>query len=63
MSGTSFAAPFVTGCIALLWSIFPNATPSAIIYSVIRCVLSNRRRSIIPSLLNAEGAFNILKRS
>ena len=63
MSGTGFTAPFVTGCIALLLSIFPNATPSAIIYSVIRCVLSNRRRSIIPSLLNAEGAFNILKHS
>ena len=26
MSGTSFAAPFVTGGIALLWSIFPNVT-------------------------------------
>jgi subtilisin family serine protease len=26
LSGTSFAAPFVTGSIALLWSIFPNAS-------------------------------------
>ena len=31
MSGTSFAEPFVTGGIAVLLSIFPNATPAAII--------------------------------
>jgi subtilisin family serine protease len=62
MSGTSFAAPFVTGCIALLWSIFPNVTPSAIIHSLIRGKSFNSR-SIIPSLLNAEAALNILKNS
>jgi subtilisin family serine protease len=62
MSGTSFAAPFVTGSIALLWSIFPNTTPSAIVRSLIRGISFNSR-SIIPPLLNAEAALNILKNS
>ena len=35
MTGTSFAAPFVTGAIALLWSIFPNITSAAIIHAII----------------------------
>jgi subtilisin family serine protease len=62
MSGSSFAAPFVTGSIALLWSIFPNATPVEIIHSITR-VVSFNRRSIIPPLLNAEAAWNKLKNS
>jgi subtilisin family serine protease len=59
MSGTSFAAPFVTGSIALLWSIFPNATATAIIQSITRA--TSNRRSIIPPLLNVEAAWNKLK--
>jgi subtilisin family serine protease len=62
MSGTSFAAPFVTGGIALLWSIFPNATPAAIIHSITTGT-SFKRRSIIPPLLNVEAAWNKLKNS
>jgi subtilisin family serine protease len=61
MSGTSFAAPFVTGSIALLWSIFPNATPTAIINSITRGTSFFNRRSIIPRLLNVEAAWNKLK--
>ena len=34
MSGTSFAVPFVTGGIALLWSIFSNVAPMVIIQGV-----------------------------
>jgi subtilisin family serine protease len=60
MSGTSFAAPFVTGTIALLWSIFRNYTAASIIYSVIMSA-SSRRRSVIPPLFNAEVAFKLLK--
>jgi subtilisin family serine protease len=60
MSGTSFAAPFVTGAIALLWSIFPSATAGAIIHSITRSALF-KRRSIIPSLLNVETAWKTLK--
>jgi subtilisin family serine protease len=62
MSGTSFAAPFVTGSIALLWSVFPNATPAAIISSITTST-SFKRRSIIPPLLDVEAAWNKLKNS
>jgi subtilisin family serine protease len=62
MSGTSFAAPFVTGGIALLWSIFPNAAPAAIIHSITTGT-SFKRRSIIPPVLDAEAAWNKLKNS
>ena len=34
MSGTSFAAAFVTGSLALLWSIFPMASAAELIYSL-----------------------------
>lgn len=62
MSGTSFAAPFVTGAIALLWSIFGNATAERIICSVIRAASNQRRRaSIIPPLFNADEAFKLLR--
>jgi len=57
MSGTSFATAFVTGSIALLWSIFPDATPASIRESL----TSLNRRTIIPPLLNAEEALNKLK--
>jgi len=60
MSGTSFAAPFVTGGIALLWSMFTNNTAASIIYSVINAA-SSRRRSILPPLFNAETAWNLLR--
>jgi subtilisin family serine protease len=60
MSGTSFAAPFVTGGIALLWSLFTNNTAASIKYSVINAA-SSRRRSILPPLFNAEMAWELLK--
>jgi subtilisin family serine protease len=62
MSGTSFAAPFVTGVIALLWSICPNITAATIIHSI-RTGVSFNRHSVIPPLLNAELAYNVLKRN
>jgi subtilisin family serine protease len=60
MSGTSIAAPFVTGTIALLSSIFPYASPSAIMYSI-TLGTSFKRRSIIPPLLDVKAAWNRLK--
>jgi subtilisin family serine protease len=57
-SGTSYAAPFVTGTIALLWSLFPQANT----YEIISAIRSKRRRSIIPPFLNAEEAFLLLNK-
>jgi subtilisin family serine protease len=56
LEGTSFAAAFVTGAIALLWSVSPAATAIDI-----RCAVSNsqgqRRTSITPPLLDAWRAY------
>jgi subtilisin family serine protease len=61
-SGTSFATPFVTGTIALLWSIFPTATAADIMYSIIKGASHySRTTTIIPPLLNAAEAGKILK--
>jgi subtilisin family serine protease len=62
MSGTSFATPFVSGAIALLWSLFPDATATDMVYAVSRRGINNRR-SIIPPLIDCEAAYNVLKRS
>ena len=55
-SGTSIAAPFVTGTLALLWSIYPKKTASDLKLAI----LSHRRRSILPVLLDAYSAFQSL---
>jgi len=59
LGGTSFAAAFVTGAIALLWSVFPAATAIAI-----KRAISNscrqRRTSITPPLMNAWDAYSVL---
>jgi subtilisin family serine protease len=58
MSGTSFATPFVTGTIALLWSVFPKATAGELKYSISALT---RGKQIISPLANAEVAWRILK--
>ena len=50
--GTSAAAPFVTGAVALLWSEFPNAS-AADIKLAISQTYSRRRNTVVPPLLNA----------
>jgi len=59
MSGTSAAAPFVTGAIALLWSEFTNAT-AAEIRMAISASRTVRRRSIAPPVLDAWAAYQAL---
>jgi subtilisin family serine protease len=54
--GTSAAAPFVTGTMALLWSAFPNATAARL-----KLAMTDAHRkgsaAIVPSLLNAWAAY------
>ena len=60
--GTSVAVPFVTGTIALLWSEFPNASAVDLKLAVTRTG-ATRRTSVVPPLLDAEIAYETLRRS
>ncbi len=56
--GTSVAAAFVTGAIALLWSLFPRAKAhelrSAVLYG-------QRRRAVTPPMLDAQRALRVVE--
>jgi subtilisin family serine protease len=58
-SGTSVAAPFVTGTIALLWSEFPAASAAVIRLAVTQNSVP-RRRTIAPPILDASAAYAAL---
>jgi subtilisin family serine protease len=57
-SGTSAAVPFVSGTIALLWSLFPNASATQLRLAV--TAGHARRRSVAPPLLDASAAYQSL---
>ena len=57
LAGTSFAAAFVTGAIALLWSAVPDATAVEVKHAV---CYGQRRVSVVPPLLDAWGAYQML---
>ena len=57
--GTSVAAPFVTGAIALLWSLFPNVSAAHMKLAVLQAGIVPRR-SIAPPLLDAWSAYQVL---
>jgi len=59
LGGTSAAAPFVTGAIALVWSEFPGAS-AAEIKSAVTGAAPARRRTIAPPLLNAWAAYEAM---
>jgi subtilisin family serine protease len=61
LGGTSAAAPFVTGAIALLWSEFPRATAGEVKHVVTQAYV-RRRPSIVPPLLDAWAAHQALRR-
>ena len=58
-SGTSAAAPFVTGTLALLWSLVPNAR-AVDLRLALTGTTAALRRSVIPPLLNAWVAYQHL---
>ena len=60
--GTSAAAPFVTGAIALLWSEFPSASAARIKLAVTQAGRRSRR-TIAPPLLDAWAAYEAMTRS
>jgi subtilisin family serine protease len=59
LGGTSAAAPFVTGAIALVWSQFPFAT-AAQIRSAFVHAQARARTNVTPPLLNASAAYQVL---
>ena len=58
-SGTSVAAPFVTGTIALLWSAFPAAS-AAEVKRIITQASAPRRTTVVPPLLDAWTAYQVM---
>ncbi|HTS66693.1 MAG TPA: S8 family serine peptidase [Candidatus Acidoferrales bacterium] len=58
-SGTSAAAPFVSGAAALLWSLFPRATATAIKLALTR-FQARRPLTLVPPLLDAWAAYRNL---
>jgi subtilisin family serine protease len=59
LGGTSAAAPFVTGAIALLWSVVAQATTTEMKLAITQAY-SRRRASVVPPLLDAWGAYQYL---
>lgn len=59
LGGTSVAAPFVTGAVALLWSEFPGASAAQVKLAVTRSSMA-RRSSVVPPLLDAASAHDFL---
>lgn len=59
MSGTSAAAPFVTGAAALLWSLFPEASAAQIRRVLLRPGV--HRRSVVPPRLDGGDSLRAMK--
>jgi subtilisin family serine protease len=57
--GTSAAAPFVTGAVALLWSEFPGAKAAQVKLAVTQAGMP-RRKTIAPPVLNASAAYQAM---
>jgi subtilisin family serine protease len=62
LGGTSVAVPFVTGAAALLWSAFPSASAAGIKLATSHAA-TTRRATVVPPLLDAAGAYQLLSNS
>jgi subtilisin family serine protease len=62
LGGTSVAAPFVTGAIALIWSEFPAATAAEVKLAITQ-PYGRRQATVTPPLLEAWAAHGVLKTS
>jgi hypothetical protein len=60
LARTSAATPFVTGAIALLWSEFPAATAAEIRGALCQAT-GGRRTTVVPPLLDAWAAYQLIK--
>jgi subtilisin family serine protease len=60
LGGTSVAAPFVTGTIALLWSMFPRASAAEVKHAVTMSAYGRRRTTIVPPLLDAWASYQTI---
>ena len=54
------AAPFVTGTIALLWSMFPRASAAEVKHAVMMSAYGRRRTTIVPPLLDAWASYQTM---
>jgi subtilisin family serine protease len=59
LGGTSAAAPFVTGAIALIWSLFPAASAAELRVAIMQAH-ARARTTVTPQLLNAWAAHQVL---
>jgi subtilisin family serine protease len=59
LGGTSVAAPFMTGTIALLWSMFPRAS-AAEVKSAVTSAYGRRRTTVVPPMLDAWAAYQVM---
>jgi subtilisin family serine protease len=60
--GTSVAAPFVAGTVALLLSAFPSASAAEVRAALLKAP-GPRRASVVPPLLDAWAAYRLLKQT
>jgi subtilisin family serine protease len=60
LGGTSVAAPFVTGTIALLWSMFPRASVAEVKHAVMMSAYGRRRTTVVPPLLDAWASYQTM---
>jgi subtilisin family serine protease len=62
-AGTSAAAPFVTGAVALLWSEYPAATAAEVRRAITQASSPGRRTTVVPPLLDAWAAYHRMKQA